>query len=148
MARDLERVREALREAGPLEPPALIDAVATACLLMAAADGHIAPAETRRIAEVLIALSGTVEDREAVESALQERAVEVATGDQEHHVRELAERVREPQQRRKVLAYAAAVAWADHRLDIEEEVLLEQLAEAFEVEREELARLVGLLKGT
>ncbi len=146
MSRDLAGARLALGMDKPLDDVMLLDAVATACLLMASADGEIAPEETRRIAEVLITLAGSTENRDLVQGVLDGLAREVVSKGQAHYLALLKERVRDPVQRRKTLAYAAAVAWADDQLDDAEQELLGQLAQTFGVGGDELGKLVGLLR--
>lgn len=147
MARDLDQVKQALASAGPLDGVELLDAVATCCLLMAAADGEVAPAETRRIAAVLIELVGTAENGEVVRGVLDALAREVAKSGVEPQVASLATRLRDPMQRRKALTYAAAVAFADDQLDAAEEGLLRKLATAFEVDGDELDVLLEIFRG-
>lgn len=144
--RGFQGAKQVLATAGALDGVELLDAVATSCLLMAAADGAIAPEETRRIADILITLVGTGENPEVVQSVLDSLARQVTTDHIDSSVAALATRLREPVQRRKALTYAVAVAFADDRLDAAEEGLLRRLATAFEIGSEEVDALLKLFR--
>ncbi len=146
MTRDLEAARAALGADGLLDDVTLLDAVGTACLLMAAADGELAPAETRRIADMLITLAGSEESRPAVETALEGLAREVVGPAQAIALARIRGQLRDPGQRRKALACVATVAWADGSLDDAELDLLGRLADEFGVGAEELERLLAVLR--
>src|SRR4029077_19740822 len=129
---------------GPLSPVELLDAAATACLLMAAADGEVSAPELRRIAEVLIAITGSLDERARVQRTLDRVGADMTPERQAFYIQDLAARITDADQRRKTLAYATAVAWAEECLDFEEEARLFRLADAFSVPKREVQSLIRL----
>jgi tellurite resistance protein len=145
MTRDLALVQRALGDEGPLNDPKLLEAVATICLLMAAADGEVSPAERKRIPELLLQLTGGT-DVAPVQTVLGAAAKRIEGRERESILEHLAATVINPGMRRRMLAYAAAVAWADKRLHDPEALLLGEIAGYFDIGAIETEQLVQRLK--
>ena len=133
MAEAIDDAKRALRETGPLSGPEMIHAVAAACYLMAAADGKVTDEERHRLARTVAQLATAPGQAEGVNEFVEIIANQAKIEDSGTILRQLAAQVRDPQERRNTIAYAAAIAWVDGILDFEEEVLLLDLGEAFGV---------------
>lgn len=136
---DLETAKKALLE-GVASPK--VEALVEAMFLAASADGELAGEEMLQFSATLGALTDKQFSPDAVAKMVETLAAKVGAEGRQARLSAVAQRLPEPKTRETALILAAAIVASDGKVELSENDLLADLAEALGVAPERATELV------